>query len=83
MQRHKVGNLCKAPLSWIGVNLDIDDAKLAVDAVRKREKKFRDVIDTIPATVGSASTRSSCTTLRLSRITRLEMKRNSNQRHNL
>jgi PAS domain S-box-containing protein len=40
-------------LFWIGVNLDIDDAKRARDAFRKREKELRDAIDTIPATVWS------------------------------
>jgi PAS domain S-box-containing protein len=41
-------------LYWIGVNLDIDDAKRAEDALRKSEKELRDVIDTIPAAVWSA-----------------------------
>jgi PAS domain S-box-containing protein len=41
-------------LYWIGVNLDIDDAKRAEDALRKSEKELRDVIDTIPAIVWSA-----------------------------
>jgi PAS domain S-box-containing protein len=41
-------------LYWIGVNLDIDDAKRAEDALRKSEKELRDVIDTIPALVWSA-----------------------------
>jgi PAS domain S-box-containing protein len=41
-------------LYWIGVNLDIDDAKRAEDALRKSENELRDVIDTIPATVWSA-----------------------------
>jgi PAS domain S-box-containing protein len=41
-------------LSWIGVNLDIDDGKRAEDALRKREKELREVIDTIPASVWSA-----------------------------
>jgi PAS domain S-box-containing protein len=41
-------------LFWIGVNLDIDDAKRARDAVRKSEKELRDAIDTISATVWSA-----------------------------
>ena len=40
-------------LFWIGVNLDIDDAKRAEDALRKSEKDLRDVIDTIPAIVWS------------------------------
>src|SRR6266481_5938936 len=40
-------------LYWIGVNLEIDDAKRAEDAVRKSEKELRDVIDTIPAIVWS------------------------------
>jgi PAS domain S-box-containing protein len=40
-------------LLWIGVNLDIDDAKRAEDALRKSEKELRDVIDTIPAIVWS------------------------------
>jgi PAS domain S-box-containing protein len=40
-------------LYWIGVNLDIDDAKRAEDALRKSEKELRDVIDTIPAMVWS------------------------------
>jgi PAS domain S-box-containing protein len=40
-------------LYWIGVNLDIDDAKRAEDALRKSEKELRDVIDTIPAIVWS------------------------------
>src|SRR5258707_15719778 len=41
-------------LYWIGVTLDIDDAKRAEDALRKSEKELRDVIDTIPAAVWSA-----------------------------
>jgi hypothetical protein len=41
-------------LYWIGVNLDIDDAKRAEDALRKSEKGLRDAIDTIPALVWSA-----------------------------
>jgi PAS domain S-box-containing protein len=41
-------------LYWIGDNLDIDDGKRAEDALRKSEKEFRDVIDTISATVWSA-----------------------------
>jgi len=41
-------------LYWIGVNLDIDDAKRAEDALRKSEKELRDVIDTIPGLVWSA-----------------------------
>jgi len=41
-------------LLWIGVNLDIDDAKRAGDVVRKSEKELRDAIDTIPAIVWSA-----------------------------
>src|SRR5579864_5444764 len=40
-------------LYWIGVNLDIDDAKRAENALRKSEKELRDVIDTIPAMVWS------------------------------
>ncbi len=40
-------------LYWIGVNLDIDDAKRAEDALRKSERELRDVIDTIPAIVWS------------------------------
>src|SRR6202008_837876 len=40
-------------LYWIGVNLDIDDAKRAEDALRKSETELRDVIDTIPAIVWS------------------------------
>jgi PAS domain S-box-containing protein len=40
-------------LYWIGVNVDIDDAKRAEDALRKSEKELRDVIDTIPAIVWS------------------------------
>jgi len=43
-----------APLYWIGVNLDIDDAKRAEDALRKSAKELRDAIDTIPALVWSA-----------------------------
>src|SRR5579864_2030098 len=43
-----------ALLYWIGVNLDIDDAKRAEEALRKSEKELRDVIDTIPAIVWSA-----------------------------
>ena len=43
-----------AVLYWIGVNLDIDDAKRAEDALRKNEKELRDAIDTIPALVWSA-----------------------------
>jgi PAS domain S-box-containing protein len=35
------------------VNLEIDDAKRAEDALRKSEKELRDVIDTIPAIVWS------------------------------
>ena len=41
-------------LYWIGVNLDIDDAKRAEGALRKSEKELRDVIDTIPVAVWSA-----------------------------
>ena len=41
-------------LYWIGVTLDIDDAKRAENALRKSEKELRDVIDTIPAMVWSA-----------------------------
>src|SRR5260370_11025244 len=40
-------------LYWIGVTLDIDDAKRAENALRKSEKELRDVIDTIPAMVWS------------------------------
>ena len=40
-------------LYWIGVNLDIDEAKRAEDALHKSEKELRDVIDTIPAIVWS------------------------------
>jgi PAS domain S-box-containing protein len=40
-------------LYWVGVNLDIDDAKRAENALRKSEKELRDVIDTIPAIVWS------------------------------
>jgi PAS domain S-box-containing protein len=40
-------------LYWIGVNLDIDDAKRAEDALHKSEKELRDVIDTIPTIVWS------------------------------
>jgi formate hydrogenlyase transcriptional activator len=40
-------------LYWIGVNLDIDDAKRAEDALHNSEKQLRDVIDTIPAIVWS------------------------------
>jgi PAS domain S-box-containing protein len=40
-------------LYWMGVNLDIDDAKRAEDALRKSERELRDVIDTIPAIVWS------------------------------
>jgi PAS domain S-box-containing protein len=43
-----------ALLYWIGVNLDIEDAKRAEDALRKSEKGLRDAIDTIPALVWSA-----------------------------
>jgi PAS domain S-box-containing protein len=43
-----------ALLYWIGVNLDIDDAKRAEDALRRSEKELRDVIDSIPAFVWSA-----------------------------
>src|SRR5258708_6027534 len=42
-----------ALLYWIGVNLDIDDAKRAEEALRKSERELRDVIDTIPAIVWS------------------------------
>jgi len=41
-------------LFWIGVNLDVDDAKRAEDPLRKSEKELRDAIDTISATVWSA-----------------------------
>jgi PAS domain S-box-containing protein len=41
-------------LYWIGVTLDIDDAKQAENALRKSEKELRDAIDTIPALVWSA-----------------------------
>jgi PAS domain S-box-containing protein len=41
-------------LYWIGVTLDIDDAKRAENALRKSEKELRDAIDTIPALVWSA-----------------------------
>jgi PAS domain S-box-containing protein len=40
-------------LYWIGVTLDIDDAKRAEDALRKSERELRDVIDTIPTIVWS------------------------------
>src|SRR5260370_12013937 len=40
-------------LYWIGVTLDIENAKRAEDALRKSEKELRDVIDTIPALVWS------------------------------
>jgi PAS domain S-box-containing protein len=40
-------------LYWVGVNLDIDDAKRAEDALRKSERELRHVIDTIPAIVWS------------------------------
>jgi formate hydrogenlyase transcriptional activator len=41
-------------LYWIGVNLEIDDAKRAEDALRKSEKKLREVVDTIPALIHTA-----------------------------
>ena len=41
-------------LYWIGVNLDIDDAKRAENALRKSEKELRDVVDTIPALIHTA-----------------------------
>jgi PAS domain-containing protein len=40
-------------LYWVEVNLDIDDAKRAENALRKSEKELRGVIDTIPAIVWS------------------------------
>jgi PAS domain S-box-containing protein len=43
-----------ALLYWIGVTLDINDAKQAESALRKSEKELRDAIDTIPALVWSA-----------------------------
>jgi PAS domain-containing protein len=44
------GNL----LYWIGVNLEIDVAKQAEDALRKSEKELREVVDTIPALIHTA-----------------------------
>jgi PAS domain S-box-containing protein len=41
-------------LYWIGVNLDIDDAKQAEDALRKSEKELREVVDSIPALIHTA-----------------------------
>jgi len=41
-------------LYWIGVNLEIDDAKRAEDALRKSEKELREVVDTIPALIHTA-----------------------------
>jgi PAS domain S-box-containing protein len=41
-------------LYWIGVNLEIDDAKQAEDALRKSEKELREVVDTIPALIHTA-----------------------------
>jgi len=41
-------------LYWIGVNLDIDDAKRAENALRKSEKELREVVDTIPALIHTA-----------------------------
>src|SRR5215472_9343210 len=34
-------------LYWLGVNLDINDAKRAENALRKSEKELREVVDTI------------------------------------
>jgi len=41
-------------LYWIGVNLEIDDAKQAENALRKSEKELREVVDTIPALIHTA-----------------------------
>ena len=41
-------------LYWIGVTLDIDDAKRAEDALRKRERELREVVDTIPGLIHTA-----------------------------
>lgn len=41
-------------LYWVGINLDINDAKLAEEALRKSGKELRDMIRTIPATMWSA-----------------------------
>jgi PAS domain S-box-containing protein len=41
-------------LYWIGVNLEIDDAKRAENALRKSEKELREVVDTIPALIHTA-----------------------------
>jgi PAS domain S-box-containing protein len=41
-------------LYWIGVNLEIDNAKRAEDALRKSEKELREVVDTIPALIHTA-----------------------------
>jgi PAS domain S-box-containing protein len=41
-------------LYWVGVNLEIDDAKRAEDALRKSEKELREVVDTIPALIHTA-----------------------------
>ncbi len=41
-------------LYWVGVNLDIDDAKRAEEALRKSEKELREAVDTIPALIHTA-----------------------------
>jgi PAS domain S-box-containing protein len=41
-------------LYWIGVNLEIDDAKRAEEALRKSERELREVVDTIPALIHTA-----------------------------
>jgi PAS domain S-box-containing protein len=41
-------------LYWIGINLDIDDAKRAEEALRKSEKEIRELVDTIPGLIHTA-----------------------------
>ena len=49
--RDEKGNIVK----WYGINTDIEDRKRAEDAVRKSERQFRLLVETIPALVWCAT----------------------------
>ncbi|MGY3496366.1 PAS domain-containing sensor histidine kinase [Bradyrhizobium sp. USDA 4502] len=42
-------------LGWVGVNLDIEELKLAEQALRESEFKLREIIDTVPSMLWSAA----------------------------